>query len=844
MISSLVVGQENFSHPELEWQTIETKHFLVHFHNGTERTAHEVAKIAESVYGPITTMYGHEPDQRVSIIVRDHDDYSNGGAYFYDNKIEIWAPALDFELRGTHPWLWGVLSHEFTHIIQIQTAMKFGRKVPGIYFQWLGYEAERRPDVLYGYPNVIVSYPLSGFVIPNWFAEGVAQYSNPTLGYDYWDSHRDMILRMYMIDGNPLSWEEMGFFGKTSLGSESVYNSGFSLVEYIGQKYGIEKLHEISRQLSAPFCLTINGAIETVIGKKGLQLYEEWKATKMEQYKHLADSLNLLHREEEIVENEGFGNFYPVFSPDGSKIAYISNKRESYFSSSSIFLYDRITKESKMIVPKVRSSISFSPDGQTLYYAKVTHDNPHWSGYSDLFRFNLSTEKEERLTHGLRALNPKLSSDGKKLVFAVGSDGTLNVGVCNADGKNAIKLTAFQNGEQVYTPVWSKDGRKIAFGYSIAQNQSVALIDSNGGNFQILSHTGDCRNPFFASDSMLYYSWDRGGIFNIYALNIQTGFEQQITNVLGGAFLPTLNDKGNMACVSYTSSGYKISMFPQNSALNLPPTKNLLVLTNSDQTKHQGNSNELEIGEQSVLASAKNSLSENKIFYQSRPYRSVFSSISFIPLIRVDNYNESSKGFDVIKPGLFLSSSEVLDKMNFFGGGAINRKLERDLFLSVDYRDRLPILYKLGLEPTVSLELYNITRKRDVSFNLYVNSLQTFNATVTYNLFEFDFSLAQKIISESIDLKIAYSLSRYSQDFSSWFHPTFGVIPASQSTYFVGNTISSQIKYDGILSTLDKAINPVGRSFSLKYFYDINKFNPTDSAKYKDGFTVSSVHQL
>ena len=38
-------------HPELDWFTLETKHFYVHYHSGTERTAQTVAKIAEEVYG-------------------------------------------------------------------------------------------------------------------------------------------------------------------------------------------------------------------------------------------------------------------------------------------------------------------------------------------------------------------------------------------------------------------------------------------------------------------------------------------------------------------------------------------------------------------------------------------------------------------------------------------------------------------------------------------------------------------------------------------------------------------------------------------------------------------------
>jgi hypothetical protein len=168
-------SQEEFTHPELEWRTIETTHFFVHYHEGSERTARVTAKIAEEVFEPVTAFYGHTPAQKVSFIIKDNDDISNGAAYFFDNKIEIYASSMDFELRGTHNGLRNVITHEFTHIVQIQTSKKFGRRLPAFYFQWLGYESERRPDVLYGYPNVIVSYPVSGFVVPAWFAEGVAQ---------------------------------------------------------------------------------------------------------------------------------------------------------------------------------------------------------------------------------------------------------------------------------------------------------------------------------------------------------------------------------------------------------------------------------------------------------------------------------------------------------------------------------------------------------------------------------------------------------------------------------------------------------------------------------------------
>ena len=37
------------NHPELQWKTLESEHFLVHFHNDTERTANEVVNIAEFI---------------------------------------------------------------------------------------------------------------------------------------------------------------------------------------------------------------------------------------------------------------------------------------------------------------------------------------------------------------------------------------------------------------------------------------------------------------------------------------------------------------------------------------------------------------------------------------------------------------------------------------------------------------------------------------------------------------------------------------------------------------------------------------------------------------------------
>ncbi|MDX1740712.1 MAG: hypothetical protein R3178_05430, partial [Rhodothermales bacterium] len=205
MWSGAALGQVSpsfydFVRGSIDWKTIETDHFRVHFHESdggpsSERSARVVAEIAESVYHPITDLYDYEPDSKVSVILRDFEDYSNGAAYFFDNVILLWAPALNTSLRGRHNWLRNVVAHEFTHIVQVQAAMKSTRKVPFYYFQMLTYEDVRRPDVLYGYPDGIVTYPVPVVNNPAWFAEGTAQFQRRDMSYDTWDTHRDMVLR-------------------------------------------------------------------------------------------------------------------------------------------------------------------------------------------------------------------------------------------------------------------------------------------------------------------------------------------------------------------------------------------------------------------------------------------------------------------------------------------------------------------------------------------------------------------------------------------------------------------------------------------------------------------------
>ena len=832
-------GQEfEFVHPELSWRTIETEHFLVHFHQGAERTAREVARAAETVYAPITSLYQHEPDQKVSFVVKDHDDYSNGAAYFYDNKIEIWASALDFELRGTHPWIENVVTHEFTHLIQIQTAMKLGRTVPAIYFQWFGYEEARRPDILYGFPNILVSYPLSAFVVPSWFAEGTAQYNHPELEFDTWDSHRDMILRMYMLEGNLLGWEEMSVFGKTSLGNESSYNAGYSIVQYIAETYGVEKLRELSEALSSLGRLTMDGAVEKVLAMSGQELYDRWRDAKTAQYRALEDAIRPRELVGELIEQEGFGNYYPQFSPDGKHLYYVSNKGRDYFSQSAVYRYDLAARTATLVVPGVRSTLSLSGDGRTLYYAKTTFDNPHWSALSDIFAYDLHENEERRLTRGLRAHSPKLSPDGTKLAFATGSDGTLNLAIMELATGATRSLTDFTEGEQVMTPSWSPDGRMVSFAYSSGHRQAVAIIDTAAERMQKVDASGDARTPSFTPDGKtLLYSQDEGGIFNIVALDLASGSRRKVTNVLGGAFQPTASGNGLLAYALYTNTGYKIALLAADSAIAASRASR----SPSPEAVAPGAFVAAVAGTEKVSESGPEPPGADEPV-ESRPYKNTFTSISIIPLVRVDNYNPQNKGIEIVKPGFYFSSGDMLNTLGLFGGAAMNLKLERDLFFMFDFRGKLPLLYSLGIEPALSLEVYNVTRKATSTFELTPYYVST---EITYNLLEFDVVARQKVLSEHLDLRFWYAFSRYSADIGSFVNPNTGsVSPAFRNTYLIGHAFNLRFDFDGLAASTEKAINPVGRELSMHFGLELNKFNGDGDFEVIEGQLVPVYDRL
>ena len=656
-----------YNHSELEWQTIETEHFKIHFHQGTERSAREAAEVAEYVYKPITDLYDFKPEAKTEIVIKDVDDYSNGAAYFFENLIEIWAKPLDYDLRGSHRWMQDVISHEFTHIVQLGKSMRFGNKVLGAYVQKLGYEDEKRDDVLYGYPNEIISYPVApGVSIPLWLAEGTAQHMYDELFFDYWDSIRDMLLRDRILNNKMYTFEQMNSFGKCGMGNELVYNFGYSLVNYISENYGDSSFKNISISMSKPFNYSINKSIKEVIGITGEQLHSEWKQHLKEYYTKRVSKINDKNNYI-IIEDQGITNINPRWSPDNKMIAYLSDKDNDYFGRTDLFIYNVSDSTHKKIKSGVKSIPAWINDS-LIVYTKLSKPDKNGSKYFDLYKNNFTIDEndkikidEERLTYGLRLYSPVYDKKNDKIIAVNTYDGTSNIVVGNSDFSDYEILTEFNDGIQIYSVAIYEDQYLIDAVRNHERN--LYLVDSKSGELSdFINVSWDVRDHNYKNETLIF-SDDREGIYNLYIKN--NNDEGYITDLIGGAFKPDISIDGKVVFSIYKDGGYKLALMDKIEIINS------LDVTYEDNNQY--------------LNRPTSPLMDKQFDGLATKYQDKMTGPFFFPRIMFD--------YETVKPGLYFFDNEALRSLSVFGGLTLNSRKDLDLSLLFDYNKNLLTYY-------------------------------------------------------------------------------------------------------------------------------------------------------
>jgi len=83
------------AHPELKWQTISTKHFNVHYHQGIEKIANEGAILAEHYLPTLLVQMDVDTIPKIDIIFTTEDEIMNGFA-IWTYQTFIWVDQNEY----------------------------------------------------------------------------------------------------------------------------------------------------------------------------------------------------------------------------------------------------------------------------------------------------------------------------------------------------------------------------------------------------------------------------------------------------------------------------------------------------------------------------------------------------------------------------------------------------------------------------------------------------------------------------------------------------------------------------------------------------------------------------
>jgi Tol biopolymer transport system component len=166
---------------------------------------------------------------------------------------------------------------------------------------------------------------------------------------------------------------------------------------------------------------------------------------------------------------------HPAWSPDGTKIAFVSNREQSI----DIFIMDADGGNVTRLTDNGRVNVnpSWSPDGTKVAYQSQA-SSESYEGW-EIHTINVEGTGEEALTNNNTAdILPDWSPDGRRIVF----QGSTGAEVMNADG--TAQSPVFPGATD---PAWSPDGKKIM----LLTGGQIAAVNPDGNGLTTITSRSD-----------------------------------------------------------------------------------------------------------------------------------------------------------------------------------------------------------------------------------------------------------------------------------------------------------------------------------------------------------------